>query len=106
MSSTKQFKAYFLIDCNQFYVSCEQLFNPKLQAKPVVVLSNNDGCVVARSKEAKALKIPMGAPAYQFADIFKVQKVHVLSSNYTLYGDMSRRVMEVLSRFSPDMEEY
>jgi DNA polymerase V len=97
---------YFLIDCNQFYVSCEQLFNPKLNNKPVVVLSNNDGCVVARSKEAKALKIPMGAPAYQFKEFFKTNKVHVLSSNYTLYGDLSHRVMQVLSQFSPEMEEY
>ncbi len=97
---------YYLIDCNQFYVSCEQVFNPKLLHQPVVVLSNNDGCVVARSKEAKVLKIPMGAPAYQYADFFKAQKVHVLSSNYALYGDMSQRVMHVLSRFSPDMEEY
>ncbi len=105
MSSTKLPK-YFLIDCNQFYVSCEQVFNPNLNKKPVVVLSNNDGCVVARSKEAKALQIPMGAPAYQYAEIFKAQKVHVLSSNYTLYGDMSQRVMQVLSHFSPDMEEY
>lgn len=97
---------YFLVDCNQFYVSCEQVFNPKLQAKPVVVLSNNDGCVVARSKEAKALQIPMGAPVYQYAELFKREKVHVFSSNYTLYGDMSQRVMRVLSHFSEQMEEY
>jgi DNA polymerase V len=105
MSSTKP-SNYFLIDCNQFYVSCEQVFNPKLRKKPVVVLSNNDGIVVARSKEAKALGIPMGAASFQYADLFKAHKVHVLSSNYTLYGDMSQRVMHVLSRFSPDMEEY
>jgi DNA polymerase V len=105
MSSTKH-ASYFLIDCNQFYVSCEQVFNPKLQGRPVVVLSNNDGCVVARSKEAKALKIPMGAPAYQYADLFKREKVYVFSSNYTLYGDMSQRVMRVLSQFSEEMEEY
>lgn len=97
---------FFLVDCNQFYVSCEQVFNPKLQKRPVVVLSNNDGCVVARSKEAKALKIPMGAPAYQYADLFKRERVHVCSSNYTLYGDMSQRVMRVLSQFSEEMEEY
>ena len=105
MSSTKQ-SNYFLIDCNQFFVSCEQVFNPKLKKKPVVVLSNNDGCVVARSKEAKALGIPMGAPAFQYKELFKAQKVHVFSSNFTLYGDMSQRVMHVLARFSPDMEEY
>lgn len=118
MSSTKQSNEgianlrfaipsnYFLIDCNQFFVSCEQVFNPKLRKKPVVVLSNNDGVVVARSKEAKALGIPMGAAAFQFANLFKVEKVHVLSSNFALYADMSQRVMHVLSQFSPDMEEY
>ncbi len=106
MSFTKPLKFYFLVDCNQFFVSCQQVFDPQLLNKPVVVLSNNDGCVVARSKEAKALNIPMGAPAYQFAEVFKAQKVHVLSSNYTLYADMSRRVMETLSQFSVDMEEY
>lgn len=105
MSSIKQNK-FFLIDCNQFYVSCEQVFNPKLRNRAVVVLSNNDGCVVARSKEAKALKIPMGAPAYQYAALFQKERVHVLSSNYTLYGDMSQRVMHVLSQFSEEMEEY
>ncbi len=105
MSSTKHTN-FFLIDCNQFYVSCEQVFNPKLRNRPVVVLSNNDGCVVARSKEAKVLKIPMGAPAYQYADFFKQQGVHVFSSNYTLYGDMSQRVMHVLFQFSEQMEEY
>lgn len=105
MSSTKPFN-YFLIDCNSFFVSCEQVFNPKLQGKPVVVLSNNDGCVVARSKQAKALGIPMGAPAYQYKELFKAQKVTVLSSNFTLYGDMSQRVMHVLSRFSEEMEIY
>ena len=97
---------YFLIDCNQFYVSCEQLFNPSLRNHPVVVLSNNDGCVVSRSREAKALNIPMGAPAYQYRDLFKRENVHVCSSNYTLYGDLSQRVMRVLSQFSEEMEEY
>ncbi len=108
MSSTKQSKTglFFLIDCNQFFVSCEQVFNPKLHNKPVVVLSNNDGCVVARSKQAKALGIPMGAPAFKYADLFKAHKVHVFSSNFTLYGDLSQRVMHVISHFSPDMEEY
>lgn len=105
MSSTKP-SNYFLIDCNSFFVSCEQVFNPKLRKKPVVVLSNNDGIVIARSKEAKALGIPMGAASFQYTDLFKRGKVHVLSSNFTLYGDMSRRVMHALSHFSPDMEEY
>ncbi|MBY0528992.1 MAG: Y-family DNA polymerase [Rhabdochlamydiaceae bacterium] len=105
MSSTKQ-SNYYLIDCNQFYVSCEQVFNPKLKDQPVVVLSNNDGCIVARSKQAKALNIPMGAPFYQYAELFKKKRVFVCSSNYALYGDLSQRVMSVLSRFSPHFEEY
>ena len=82
------------------------MFNPKLRKKPVVVLSNNDGCVVARSKEAKALGIPMGAPAFQYQKFFKEKGVHVFSSNFTLYGDMSARVMSMLNLFSPDVEEY
>ncbi len=97
---------YLLIDCNQFFVSCEQLFNPHLIGQPVVVLSGNDGCVVSRSKEAKALGIPMGAPAYQFAELFKQKNVHVFSSNFALYADMSHRVMQVLRTLSPDVEEY
>lgn len=97
---------YLLIDCNQFFVSCEQLFNPRLKGKPVVVLSCNDGCVVSRSKEAKALGIPMGAPAYQYAELFKAKGVHLFSSNFALYADMSRRVMQTLYTISPDVEEY
>lgn len=97
---------YYLVDCNQFYVSCERVFNPRLEGKPVVVLSNNDGCVVARSKEAKALKIPMGAPAYQYRDLFREKGVRVYSSNYTLYGDLSGRVMQVLSECGCSMEVY
>ncbi len=107
MSFTKRDKRlFYLIDCNQFYVSCEQLFSPKLRGKPVVVLSNNDGCVVARSKEAKSLGIPMGAAAFQYADLFTREKVSVLSSNYTLYGDMSHRVMSVLASYGHEMHEY
>lgn len=105
MSSTLP-KYIYLVDCNQFYVSCERIFNPKLLNKPVVVLSNNDGCVVARSKEAKELGIPMGAPAFKFDSLFKAQKVHVFSSNYALYADISSRVMNVLSTFSQDIEYY
>ena len=97
---------YALVDCNNFYASCERTFNPILENKPVVVLSNNDGCVIARSNEAKALDIPMGAPAFQFENFFNVHKVHVFSSNYALYGDMSKRVMNILSRFTPDIEIY
>lgn len=96
----------FLVDCNSFFVSCEQLFNPSLLGKPVVVLSSNDGCVIARSKEAKKLGIPMGAPAYQYALLFRSKNVLSFSANFTLYSDLSRRVMDVLSQFSPDLEQY
>lgn len=107
MSSTKPNSPLFaLVDCNNFYVSCERVFNPKLRNKPVVILSNNDGCVVARSNEAKALGIPMGAPAFQYADCFRNYGVTVYSSNYALYGEMSQRVMRILSQFTPDMEVY
>ena len=102
MSSTK----YALIDCNNFFVSCERVFNPKLLHHPVVILSNNDGCVISRSKEAKDLKIPMGAPAFQQREIFSKHNVAVLSSNFALYGDMSERVMTVLEDFGFPMEVY
>lgn len=97
---------YALVDCNNFYASCERLFNPALVNRPVVVLSNNDGCVIARSNEAKALGIPMGAPAYQFQTIFKHHGVAVFSANFPLYGDLSRRVMSILSTYSPQQEIY
>ena len=97
---------FALIDCNNFYASCERLFQPKVNNKPVVVLSNNDGCVIARSDEAKALGIVMGTPAYMSESLFKKNDVHVFSSNYTLYGDMSERVMKTLSLFIPRMEIY
>lgn len=97
---------YALIDCNNFYASCERVFNPSLQGKPVVVLSNNDGCVIARSNEAKSLGIPMGAPAYQIKEIVDKGQVHVFSSNFALYGDMSNRVMTVLGTYCPKMEIY
>ena len=95
---------YALIDCNNFYASCERVFNPSLIDKPVVVLSNNDGCVIARSNEAKKLGIPMGAPAYQYEAVFERQGVGVFSANFPLYGDMSRRVMSILSTYSPQQE--
>lgn len=95
-----------LVDVNNFYVSCERVFNPKLNGKPVVVLSNNDGCAVARSDEAKALGIPMGAPWFQFAEIARQHNIIALSSNYALYADMSNRVMRILSQFCPDQEVY
>ncbi|MCC5832327.1 MAG: Y-family DNA polymerase [Chlamydiales bacterium] len=95
-----------LVDCNNFYASCERVFNPKLRGRPLVVLSNNDGCIVARSSEAKALGIPMGAPYFQWADFMRARDVVVCSSNYALYGDLSYRVMRTLERFNPEMEIY
>src|SRR4030042_826127 len=97
---------FALVDCNNFYVSCERIFNPKLQGRPVVVLSNNDGCIVARSNEAKALGIGMGVPAFEVEKILEDNNVEVFSSNYALYADMSGRVMKTLSMFTPDMEVY
>ena len=99
-------EVFALVDCNNFYVSCERIFNPKLKGKPVIVLSNNDGCVVARSNEAKALGIKMGVAAFEIAGLLKKHNVIAMSSNYTLYADMSGRVMEVLSNFTPEMEVY
>jgi DNA polymerase V len=95
-----------LVDCNNFYASCERVFQPALRGRPVVVLSNNDGCVIARSNEAKALGIEMGAPWHVNRQKFEKHGVVVRSSNYTLYGDMSRRVMSTLGGFSPDLEIY
>jgi DNA polymerase V len=97
---------FALVDCNNFYVSCERVFNAKLEGKPVVVLSNNDGCVIARSNEAKALGIQMGAPAFQLKDLIEKHRVEVFSSNYALYGDMSDRVMKTISDLVPGMEVY
>ena len=97
---------FALVDCNNFYASCERVFNPKLNGQPIVVLSNNDGCVVARSNEAKALGIGMGVPEFQIRPLLRAHQVQVFSSNYTLYGDMSQRVMETLEPFSPDLEVY
>lgn len=97
---------FAIVDCNNFYASCERLFNPKLEFKPIVVLSNNDGCVIARSNEAKALGIPMGATAYKYKQLLYQNKVQVFSSNFALYGDMSSRVMNTLTNFTPDIEIY
>ncbi len=99
-------KSIALIDVNNFYVSCERVFNPKLENKPVVVLSNNDGCAISRSNEAKELGIKMGTPWFKFKEFAKQENVTALSSNYTLYLDMSHRVMTLLSKFSPDQEIY
>lgn len=97
---------FALIDCNNFYASCERVFRPDLNKKPIVVLSNNDGCVIARSNEAKAVGIPMGAPAFEYEKLFKQHHVQVFSANFALYGDMSNRVMTILSDYSPEMEIY
>lgn len=99
-------RLFALVDCNNFYVSCERVFQPSLQHRPVVVLSNNDGCIVARSNEAKALGIPMGMPYFKAEDTIKKHNIEVLSSSYTLYADMSSRVMQTLSSFTPSMEIY
>ena len=106
MSSILRTKKIALVDCNSFYVSCERLFNPKIRKKPVVVLSNNDGCIVSRSNEAKALGIKMGEPYFKAKNIIIKNNVQVFSSNYSLYGDLSRRVMRTLKRFNSEMEVY
>jgi len=97
---------FALVDCNNFYASCERVFQPQLNNKPIAVLSNNDGCVISRSDEAKALGLPMGAPAFKYEAFFKQHNISVFSSNYSLYGDMSERVMTILNQFTPDVEVY
>ncbi len=97
---------FALVDCNNFYASCERVFNPKLIDKPIVILSNNDGCVISRSNEAKTLGIPMGAPSFKYNLVFKKHQVHVFSTNFPLYGDMSSRVMNILSNYTPNIEIY
>ncbi|EPY02633.1 Y-family DNA polymerase [Magnetospirillum fulvum] len=97
---------YALVDCNNFYVSCERVFNPALEGKPVAVLSNNDGCAVSRSAEAKAIGVPMGEPAFKLRPLVERHGLILQSSNYTLYGDMSERVMSVLATFAPGAEVY
>ena len=97
---------FALIDCNNFYVSCERVFDPKLIDKPVVVLSNNDGCIISRSDEVKQLGIPMGAPIFKYRSVLEQNNVRVLSSNYPLYSDMSYRVMSILNKFVLDIEFY
>ena len=102
----KNSKKIALVDCNSFYVSCERLFNPRISNLPVVVLSNNDGCVISRSVEAKKIGIKMGEPYFKVKHLVKSHKVQVFSSNYALYGDISRRVMYVLKKFCPTIEIY
>ena len=99
-------RSFALVDCNNFYASCERIFKPKLIGRPIVVLSNNDGCIITRSAEAKVLGIKMGEPYFKAKEIIKKNNVKVFSSNYALYGDISQRVMETLSSFSPDIEIY
>ena len=106
MNNPPPLRSIALIDVNNFYVSCERVFNPKLVGKPVVVLSNNDGCAVARSNEVKALGVAMGAPWFKFKDLAKQNGIIGLSSNYALYADMSNRVMSILREYSPDQEVY
>ena len=93
-----------LVDCNNFYVSCERVFRPDLRGKPVAVLSNNDGCIVARSQEVKDLGVKMGVPLYQIQDLVRQHAIQLFSSNYALYADMSARVMSVLESFAPSLE--
>lgn len=95
-----------LIDCNNFYVSCERAFQPRLEGVPVGVLSNNDGCVIARSNELKALGVAMGTPAFELKPLLRQRRIELLSSNYELYGDMSSRVQQVLEEFSAGVEPY
>ena len=97
---------YALVDCNNFYTSCERVFNPNLQGQPVAILSNNDGCVISMSDEAKALQLPFGAPIFKWESFCKANNIKILSSNYPLYGDMSSRVMSILEQFTPDVEVY
>ena len=95
-----------LVDCNNFYASCERVFNPKWQNRPIGVLSNNDGCIIARSEELKAAGVAMGAPYFKYREQLEAMGAVIVSSNYTLYGDMSARVMDVLGSFTPDFEVY
>ena len=97
---------FALVDCNNFYASCERVFNPNLREKPVAILSNNDGCVISMSDEAKALQLPFGAPIFKWEGFCKANNIKVLSSNYPLYGDMSSRVMSILQQYTPDVEVY
>ncbi len=99
-------KLFALLDCNNFFVSCERVFNPSLRHKPVVVLSNNDGCVIARSNEAKAIGVPMAAPFFKYKELLERHKVVVYSANFPLYGDLSGRVMQTAAEFAPELEIY
>ena len=106
MSCENSKRRIALVDCNNFYASCERVFHPEWETRPVAVLSNNDGCIVARSNELKALGVPMGMPFFQAKALLKKHRVVTVSSNYALYADMSNRVMNVVSRFTPEVEIY
>lgn len=95
-----------LVDCNNFFASCERVFNPSLNGRPIVVLSNNDGCVIARNEEVKKLGVKMGVPFYQIKDLIKKENIAVFSSNYILYGDLSRHVMSILADQVPEIDIY
>lgn len=97
---------YALVDCNNFYASCERVFQPQYVGKPIVILSNNDGCIISRSYEAKELGIPMGVPEFKVREQLKQQNIKIFSSNYALYGDLSNRVMKILEGFTPNVEVY
>jgi DNA polymerase V len=97
---------YAIVDCNNFYASCERVFHPEYVGKPIVILSNNDGCIISRSEEVRALKIPMGGPEFKVRPLLEQYNVKVFSSNYALYGDLSGRVMNILKQFSPHVEVY
>jgi DNA polymerase V len=97
---------YALVDCNNFYASCERVFQPQLAGKPIAILSNNDGCVISRSDEAKAAGVPMGAPLFQIKELIREKNIQIFSSNYALYGDLSNRVMAILNQFTPNLEIY
>ena len=106
MSSTKQDNYIAIIDCNNFYVSCERIFNPKIKEKPTVVLSNNDGCVIARSQEVKDLGVKMGTPIFLINHLVEIHNINVYSSNFALYGDISNRIMSIIKDDNPDAEIY
>src|SRR5580698_7548634 len=97
---------FALVDCDNFFVSCERIFRPDLEGRPVVVLSSNDGCAVARSNEAKTLGIPMGAPVFKYRQLFNDHQVVQFSANFELYGDISRRIINILTAVCPRIEVY
>ncbi|MET1033314.1 MAG: hypothetical protein ABWX94_02340, partial [Candidatus Saccharimonadales bacterium] len=105
-SQTRSEKVYALIDCNNFFVSCERLFRPDMENRPVVVLSSNDGCVVARSNEAKQLGVPMGAPVFKHRELFQKHNIQQFSGSFELYGDISKRITTLLTTITPRIEIY